>query len=265
MFNDVFVKEKPQVCQKYYLTEVNIVELDTKDPYFTEMCVAFRQNFADSTSKETNYLNDPFVKTFMRSMVKSIKKTEGTEIQNFSPRKKNESSNQVEFKGSKGTIKFEFPNNGREFFFSNVLMKIYQVPVMFLRSSEDEYVDYESTFIVLFYEKCMRKRTYAKSQSQFQRIQRRNEVKNACINKERARILDEQLSNRDSKMRRFCNYFLTLFHQKKLNPFTQFVNTVTLKKVKHNVRLKMQYFTKGINKEKPSQKKKSRNKRKAIM
>jgi len=47
-------------------------------------------------------------------------------------------------------------------------------------------------------------------------------------------------------MRRFCNYFLTLYNQKKLNPFTQFVNTVTLKKVKQNVRLKMQYFTKGI-------------------
>lgn len=57
------------------------------------------------------------------------------------------------------------------------------------------------------------------------------------------------MPNRDSKMRRFCNYFLTLFNQKKLNPFTQFVNSVTLKIVKHNVREKMQYFTKGIQEE----------------
>ena len=130
------------------------------------MCVGFRQNFADSTSKETNYLNDPFVRTFLKTMVKKVKTIEKTEyIQNFSPRRKNESDNKVELKGSKGTVKFEFPNNGREFFFSNVLMKVYQVPVMFLKSSEDEYTDYESSFIVLFYEKCMRKRTFAKSQS----------------------------------------------------------------------------------------------------
>ena len=37
VFNDVFVKEKPQVCNKYYLTEVNIVELDTRDPYAIDM------------------------------------------------------------------------------------------------------------------------------------------------------------------------------------------------------------------------------------
>ena len=51
--------------------------------------------------------------------------------------------------------------------------------------------------------------------------------------------------NRDSKMRRFCNYFLTLFNQKKLNPFTQFINTATLKRVKFKVRQKMKYFQKS--------------------
>jgi len=42
-------------------------------------------------------------------------------------------------------------------------MKVYQVPVTFLRSSEEEYNDNEASFIVLFYEKSMRKRTFAKS------------------------------------------------------------------------------------------------------
>lgn len=65
VFNDVFVKEKPQVCQKYFLTEVNIVELDTRDRYCTEMAVGFRQNFADATSKELNYLKSPYVRTFL--------------------------------------------------------------------------------------------------------------------------------------------------------------------------------------------------------
>lgn len=58
-------------------------------------------------------------------MAKEIKKDEGSDILEFSPRKKNESDNQKEYKGAKGPIRFEVPNNGREFFFSNVLMKVY--------------------------------------------------------------------------------------------------------------------------------------------
>ena len=48
---------------------------------------------------------------------------------------------------------------------SNVLIKIYQVPVIFINSSDrdEDYSDHESSFIVLFYEKSMRKRTFAKS------------------------------------------------------------------------------------------------------
>ena len=36
----------------------------------------------------------------------------------------------------------------------------------------------------------------------------------------RGRVLEDSLFHRESKMRRFCNYFVTLFHQKKLNPFS---------------------------------------------
>lgn len=34
------------------------------------------------------------------------------------------------------------------------------------------------------------------------------------------RYVEEMLLQRDSKMRRFSNYFVTLFNQKKINPFT---------------------------------------------
>jgi len=127
---------------------------------------------------------------------------------------------------------------------------------MFIRSSEDEFNDQEASFIVLFYEKSMRKRTFAKSVVHKQRIDRKKIVEEFCIRQPNfPRMLEELMPNRDSKMRRFCNYFLTLFNQKKLNPFTQFVHSGTLKKVKLNVRLKMQYFTKGINKKNKSRKK----------
>lgn len=162
------------------------------------------------------------------SALKSIKQKEGKSIQEFTPRKKNEADGN-NFNHRKG---IEQPNNGREFFFSNILVKIYQVPVLFLANSEDEYSEYESSFIVLFYEKNMRKRTFAKSQTQKQRIQRLQEVKHILKNVKQnffggtqPRVLEDLLPNRDSKMRRFCNYFLTLFNQKKLNPFTQFVHS----------------------------------------
>lgn len=44
-------------------------------------------------------------------------------------------------------------------------------------------------------------------------------------------------------MRRFCNYFVTLFNQKKINPFTQFVSQTQLKVVKKKVRDRMDYYT----------------------
>ena len=57
------------------------------------------------------------------------------------------------------------PENGHEFFFSNVMLKIYQVPVLFHRSSEESESQEEGTFIVLIFEKQTRKRTYAKTTS----------------------------------------------------------------------------------------------------
>lgn len=170
-------------------------------------------------------------------------------MKKFTPRKRDESREQQTAR------KIEFPNNGREFFFSNILIKIYQVPVLFLANSEEAnsedsaktFSNHESSFIVLFYEKNMRKRTFAKNANQKQKLIRLRELKQICESmKNKPMILEELMPNRDSKMRRFCNYFLTLFNQKKLNPFTQFVQSKTLKGVKLNVRLKMQHFTKGV-------------------
>ena len=100
-------------------------------------------------------------------------------------------------------------------------MKVYQVPLMFIQSSEKPWTNEEASFIVVFYEKQMKKRTYAKSQTQKVRVRRREEIKMVCESGkvEVPRPLEDLMANRDSKMRRFCNYFLTLFNQAKLNPF----------------------------------------------
>ena len=99
------------------------------------------------------------------------------------------------------------------------MLKIYQVPVLFHRSSEENESDEEGTFIVLIFEKQTRKRTFAKTTSQFQRLKKANDMKKIG----EKRFVEELLQHRDSKMRRFCNYFVTLFNQKKINPFTQFI------------------------------------------
>ena len=117
------------------MTEVNILELDTRDPLCNDMTVGFRWNFTEGTSKEIDYLQSPYMRTFTMSCLKAIKNKEGKEILAFSPRKKEDTARGANAK------KIEQPNNGREFFFSNVLMKVYQVPVIFLRNSEEEYSD----------------------------------------------------------------------------------------------------------------------------
>jgi hypothetical protein len=216
VFNDVFVKEKPQVCQKYFLTEVNILELDLRDKYSHEVYQAFRWNFADGSSKEVNYLASPYLRAFLLSTLQSIKSKEGVEITNFSPKRRNEN----DFISTRSIQKFFLPTNGREFFLSNILMKVYQVPPLFIRSSEAEYSDSEASFIVVFYEKQIRKRTWAKTAAQINRAKRFQEIQRACADRGIQQVLEDLMLNRDSKMRRFCNYFLTLFNQQKLNPFT---------------------------------------------
>ncbi len=108
------------------------------------------------------------------------------------------------------------------------MIKCYQVPVLFTQSSEDPPNDLLGTFVVMFFEKMVRKRTYAKTPTQKLRLRKTQEWKRIA-DSSRGRVLEESLYHRESKMRRFCNYFVTLFNQKKLNPFSQFVNGPQLK------------------------------------
>ena len=55
------------------------------------------------------------------------------------------------------------------------MLKCYQVPVLFTQSSEDLAagpVDNVGTFILMFFEKAVRKRTFAKTPTQKQRVKK---------------------------------------------------------------------------------------------
>jgi len=49
--------------------------------------------------------------------------------------------------------KKEGPENGEEFFFSNTLLKIYQVPMLFGKSSEEGDAPNQGAFICIIFEK----------------------------------------------------------------------------------------------------------------
>jgi len=48
--------------------------------------------------------------------------------------------------------------NGLEFFFVNLMIRIFQVPMLFYESSEFDEKDHEGCFVIMLYEKNIRKR-----------------------------------------------------------------------------------------------------------
>jgi hypothetical protein len=67
------------------------------DKKMHEINVGFRWNFAEGTSKEMDYLGSAYVKAFLTTCLKSIKKLEGKEhMKHFSPRKREEKESSPE-------------------------------------------------------------------------------------------------------------------------------------------------------------------------
>lgn len=50
----------------------------------------------------------------------------------------------------------------------------------------------------------------------------------------------ENLMIRESKMRRFCNFWLILFNVRNLKPFNQFIKLIDLKELKMRLNLRVQ-------------------------
>ena len=107
--------------------------------------------------------------------------------------------------------------HGDEFFFSNCMVKIYQIPMLFGDSSEFGYKTGQGCFIVMIYEKQIKKRV-AKPKSN-KRIKALHEDRKTG----RKRFVKDQLMIRESKMRRFCNFWMILFNVRSLKPFAQFI------------------------------------------
>ena len=75
IYNDVFTHERPSTVQKYFLTEVQIVEMkECMDEEYAVLgkthLVPFRYNFSSGTSKELNYLNIPEYHQFINKAIR---------------------------------------------------------------------------------------------------------------------------------------------------------------------------------------------------
>ncbi len=68
------------------------------------------------------------------------------------------------------------PKHGSEYFFSNFLVKVWQLPTLFIDNSVEVHKE-SHTFVVLVWEKYIRKRVPAYSDNQFAHLKKFNRLK----------------------------------------------------------------------------------------
>ena len=106
--------------------------------------------------------------------------------------------------------------------------------MLFGKSSEQGVSETEGSFIVIIYEKLVKKRQARMPEDK--RISAINKAKEEGLK----RHAQEYLMIRESKMRRFCNFWLILFNVRNLKPFSQLIKTEEMKELKMRVTLRLQ-------------------------
>lgn len=124
-FEKIFVDEKPDPIERYYLSGISLIQIAKTRVYDT----LFSFSFANDTTREINY--SASLKT--EKLVKKILKHIGR-LENFQAEEKQENN---------ASVKIQM----YEFFFSHILIKAMQVPFI------------EHTFMLGFFERNIRKRT----------------------------------------------------------------------------------------------------------
>lgn len=245
IYNDVFVNEKPHLVSKYFLCGVELVEVLPRD----EIDSIFEFYFTKDTSREIQYLKSKILRKFMISTAKVVKRNESAEddsvIYGANGNQKKKKGAQSECSSKEDSIV------GIEFFFSNVMVKIFFAPLFFgqeeaeLAESHDsegeERENNRGSFIIMYYEKSTRKRTFAKNNHQKLRIKKIRDLKRSAV-ETKSRMIEDSFYSRENKMRRFANYFVTLFNMGSISPFSQFIEAQLLQDLKDKVRSAMEDF-----------------------
>lgn len=237
VYNDVFIRENYTNMSTYCLSELQIVEhLNISLPNET-FEVPFKFNFTNATSKNVDFSRSIIFREYLRVFCREIKRTDNLFGDEIDLQKRGVRNDPNLDEGQKPAESvFNKPTHGEEFFFANVLVKVYQVPMLFCQSSEFAETESDASFIVLIFEKTIRKRAFAKNKKDKERLKRKQNLKRKGI-----KCNDDRVQLRESKMRRFCNYFMTIFNVKKLNPFVQFVKASEYHTLKLRILNQMEY------------------------
>jgi hypothetical protein len=124
-FEKVFVEERPQSMDKYYISGIVLIQVATRKLFDT----LFKFTFTKDTTREIEYNSSNLTKKLVRKILKHI-----GHLENF------QTENNGDDNGPSVKIQMY------EFFFSHILVKAMQVPFM------------EHTFMLGFFEKNLRKR-----------------------------------------------------------------------------------------------------------
>lgn len=121
-----------------------------------DLHVVFRHNFSNHTSRDTHYLHSPSYLHYLREIFNATKQYEMETKQDHN----------LHDRGSKApkTTATEVPEFGKEYFFSNIMVKVYQVPMMFVCTEEfaiQSRLTTFSSFIVIVFEHRVHKRRSA--------------------------------------------------------------------------------------------------------
>lgn len=124
-FERVYVEEKPNTADRYYLSNINMIQIATTRLYDT----LFSFQFTKHTSREVNYASSLLLEKVVKRILRHIGR-----LENFQTDNQNDPSGP--------SVKIQM----YEFFFSNILIKAMQIPFL------------DNSYMIGFFERNMKKR-----------------------------------------------------------------------------------------------------------
>lgn len=216
-FERVFIQQKPNTIDQYFLSKLNIVQIANTRLYddnrFSQKYANQKSNqrtsrhnhkwyekvsvnnlfsfrFTKTTSKEVEYTSSHLTKKMIKQILKHI-----GNLENFETAQKT--------KENAPSVKIQM----YEFFFSHILVKAMQVPFL------------DHTFMLGFFERNIRKRTTGESSRGKRKILKRRDH-------------EEARRDRTMTLRPFYEFFSLLYDHKLFEPFAQFLSDESLKDLK---------------------------------
>lgn len=122
VYNEVLIKEVPSILTKYALCEIQIAELPNLEEAPNDpMNIPFKFNFAEGTTKYLNYTNSVEYMNNLKILCEIVKRQDSSnlecDLQKRGVRKEPPRT-------ADGKI-LNIPLHGSEYFFSNVMIKVY--------------------------------------------------------------------------------------------------------------------------------------------